>query len=139
VFEDVLQPGDVVGEGVELQGETIRLVSPIEVKDGKEPAREFEVVRRLGAGSYTVVYQVLEVLERAPPSEDDHSSMMGHMEIDGKYSRSPSTMYGREYTIKCLSKANLNDEALMAQMDEVRCVVPAMISSVDDRALISQF
>jgi serine/threonine protein kinase len=119
VLEDVLQPGDVVGEGVELQGETIRLVSPIEVKDNTEPAREFEVVRRLGAGSYAVVYQVLEVLERAPPSEDGHSSMMGHMDIDGKHSRSPSTKYGREYAIKCLSKANLNDEALTAQMDEV--------------------
>ncbi|KAJ6558536.1 hypothetical protein DFH09DRAFT_1262168 [Mycena vulgaris] len=118
VLEDVLQPGDLVGEGVDLQGETIRLVSP----DGRqdiEPAREFEVVRRLGAGSYAVVYQVLEVLERAPPSEDGHSSMMGHMDLDGKHTRSPATTYGREYAIKCLSKANLNDEALTAQMDEV--------------------
>ncbi|KAJ7039219.1 hypothetical protein C8F04DRAFT_1087539 [Mycena alexandri] len=112
VLEDVLQTGDVVGEGFELQGETIRLVSPL-------PAREFEVVRRLGAGSYAVVYQVLEVLERAPPSEDGHSSMMGHMDFDGKHTRSPSTKYGREYAIKCLSKANLDDEALTAQMDEV--------------------
>jgi hypothetical protein len=119
VLEDVLQPGDVVGEGVVLQGETIRLVSPIEAKDSTEPAREFEVVRRLGAGSYAVVYQVLEVLERALPSEDGHSSMMGHMDLDGKHSRSPSTKYGREYAIKCLSKANLNTEALTAQMDEV--------------------
>jgi serine/threonine protein kinase len=121
VLEDVLQPGDVVGEGVELNGETIRLVSPLspDAQHDTEPAREFEVVRRLGAGSYAVVYQVLEVLERAPPSEDGHSSMMGHMDLDGKHSRSPSTKYGREYAIKCLSKANLNDEALTAQMDEV--------------------
>ncbi|KAJ6593672.1 hypothetical protein B0H19DRAFT_1091503 [Mycena capillaripes] len=121
VLEDVLQAGDVVGEGFELQGETIRLVSPLspDAQHDTEPAREFEVVRRLGAGSYAVVYQVLEVLERAPPSEDGHSSMMGHMDLDGKHSRSPSTTYGREYAIKCLSKANLNDEALTAQMDEV--------------------
>ncbi|KAJ7782890.1 hypothetical protein B0H16DRAFT_1658352 [Mycena metata] len=117
VLEDVLQTGDVVGEGFDLQGETIRLVS--RPQQGDEPAREFEVVRRLGAGSYAVVYQVLEVLERAPPSEDGHSSMMGHMDFDGKHTRSPSTKYGREYAIKCLSKANLNDEALTAQMDEV--------------------
>jgi serine/threonine protein kinase len=119
VLEDVLQPGDVVGEGVDLQGEIIRLVSPTDAKHSTGPAREFEVVRRLGAGSYAVVYQVLEVLERAPPSEDGHSSMMGHMDLDGKHSRSPSTKYGREYAIKCLSKANLDNEALTAQMDEV--------------------
>ncbi|KAF7315267.1 Kinase-like protein [Mycena indigotica] len=119
VLEDVLQPGDIVGEGVELQGELIRLVSPLEALNNAEPAREFEVVRRLGAGSYAVVYQVLEVLERAPSSEDGHSSMMGHMDFDGKHVRSPSTTYGREYAIKCLSKANLDDEALRAQMDEV--------------------
>ncbi|KAJ7668422.1 hypothetical protein DFH06DRAFT_982908 [Mycena polygramma] len=121
VLEDVLQPGDVVGEGVELQGETIRLVSPLspDAQHDTQPAREFEVVRRLGAGSYAVVYQVLEVLERAPPSEDGHSSMMGHMDLDGKHSRTPSTTYGREYAIKCLSKANLDGEALTAQMDEV--------------------
>ncbi|KAJ7124942.1 hypothetical protein C8R44DRAFT_127031 [Mycena epipterygia] len=119
VLEDVLQQGDIVGEGVELQGEVIRIVSP----DGHldtEPAREFEVVRRLGAGSYAVVYQVLEVLERAPPSEDGHSSMMGHMDLDGRsHTRTPAIAYGREYAIKCLSKANLDDEALTAQMDEV--------------------
>ncbi|KAJ7188501.1 hypothetical protein C8R46DRAFT_1205661 [Mycena filopes] len=121
VLEDVLQTGDVVGEGVDLQGETIRLVSPLSpgAQHADEPAREFEVVRRLGAGSYAVVYQVLEVLERAPPSEDGHSSMMGHMDFDGKHTRSPSTKYGREYAIKCLSKANLDHEALTAQMDEV--------------------
>ncbi|KAJ7502808.1 hypothetical protein B0H11DRAFT_1906655 [Mycena galericulata] len=76
-----------------------------------EPAREFEVVRRLGAGSYAVVYQVLEVLERTPTSEDGHSSMMGHMDLDGRHTRSPSTTYW--------PRANLDDEALTAQMDEV--------------------
>nr|GAT57756.1 kinase-like protein [Mycena chlorophos] len=115
VLEDVLSPGDIVGEGVELQGELIRLVSG----SITGPAREFEVVRRLGAGSYAVVYEVLEVVDRALPSEDGHSSMMGHMELDGKHARSPSTTYGRQYAIKCLSKANLDDEALRAQMDEV--------------------
>ncbi|KAJ7647525.1 kinase-like domain-containing protein [Roridomyces roridus] len=118
VLEDVLQPGDVVGQGVLLQGEVLRLVS----QGGhhvEEPAREFEVVRRLGAGSYAVVYQVMEVLERATPSEDGHSSLLGHMDLEGRHTRSPSTTYGREYAIKCLSKANLDDEALTAQMDEV--------------------
>ncbi|KAJ6603129.1 hypothetical protein B0H10DRAFT_2079495 [Mycena sp. CBHHK59/15] len=121
VLEDVLAPGDFVGEGGVLQGEPIRLVSPLapDALHDTQPAKEFEVVRRLGAGSYAVVYQVLEVLQRSPPSEDGHSSMLGHMELDSKHSRSPSITYGREYAIKCLSKANLDHEALTAQMDEV--------------------
>ena len=29
-------------------------------------------------------------------------------------------MYGREFAVKCLSKANLDDQALAAQLAEVR-------------------
>jgi hypothetical protein len=119
VLEDVLQPGDLVGEGVTLLGETLRLVS-LNAHQDMRPAREFEVVRRLGAGTYAVIYQVLEVLERAPRSENGYSSMIGPMDLNGRHTRGPSTMYGREYAIKCLSKANLDDEALTALMGEVR-------------------
>lgn len=124
-IEDVLAPGDVVGEGCPLQGEPIRLVSissKFEADDDPdvtEPAQEFEVVRRLGSGSYAVVYLVKEVLSRSPPSEDGHMSTIGAMEFDGHLSRRPETVYGREYAIKCLSKANLDEEALDAQLTEV--------------------
>lgn len=116
---DVMAPGDFVGEGGCLQGEIIRLVSSSSATlDGEDPAIEFEVVRRLGNGSYAVVYLVREVLYRPPPSEDGHSSVMGSMELDDKLSR-PSIEYGREYAVKCLSKANLDEDALTAQMSEV--------------------
>jgi serine/threonine protein kinase len=119
ITEDVLAPGDVVGEGARLQGELIRLVSIGSTSlDYKEPAKEFEVVRRLGTGSYAVVYLVREVLYRPPPSEDGHTALMGPMELDGSVT-SLSVQYGREYAIKCLSKANLDEEALAAQMSEV--------------------
>lgn len=117
--EDVFTPGDVVGEGALLQGEPLKLVSigaaptRSDTPDYEEPAKEFQVTKRLGAGSYAVVYLVSEVLYRPPPSEDDH---LGDLELDGD---KPSIVYGREYAIKCLSKANLDEEALAAQMTEV--------------------
>lgn len=114
-LEDVLAPGDVIGEDLYLQGEKVRLVSSSDV-DGKPPAKEFEVVRRLGTGSYAVVYLVQEVLFRHVPSDDGHS-ILGSMEFDGSH---PSqTVYGRQFAIKLLSKANLDEEALEAQMSEV--------------------
>lgn len=117
-IDDVFFPGDVVGEGQILQNEPIRLVSIPSVRpplpEDEEPAGEFEVIRRLGAGSYAVVYLVREVLYRAPPSIDGHMSV----EMDDKPRL--SNVYGREYAIKCLSKANLDEEALAAQMSEVR-------------------
>ncbi|KAF4598404.1 hypothetical protein EYR38_006806 [Pleurotus pulmonarius] len=124
-IEDVFYPGDIVGEDALLQGEPIRLVSIGSTSqscaaDYVEPAKEFEVVRRLGTGSYAVVYLVREVLSRSPPSDDSHGhmSLLGSMEMDGPISQQ-GTEYGREFAIKCLSKANLDDDALAAQMSEV--------------------
>jgi hypothetical protein len=128
IIEDVLAPGEVVGEGCLLQGEPIRLVSissQSDVDDDPQltgPAQEFEVVRRLGSGSYAVVYLVKEVLSRSLPSEDGHMSMIGPMEFDGNPIRGSETIYGREYAVKCLSKANLDEEALDAQLTEVPCL-----------------
>ncbi|KAL0581822.1 hypothetical protein V5O48_000190 [Marasmius crinis-equi] len=122
-LEDVFAPGDIFGEGTLLQGEIINLVSIGAVSDRpptpehEAPAREFEVVRRLGAGSYAVVYLVCEVLSR-PSSDDGSSSIIGSMDMEGK-ARSTRIEYGREYAIKCLSKANLDEDALAAQMSEV--------------------
>uniref|UniRef100_A0A0W0FEE6 Protein kinase domain-containing protein n=1 Tax=Moniliophthora roreri TaxID=221103 RepID=A0A0W0FEE6_MONRR len=120
-LEDVFAPGDIFGEGTTLQGETIRRVfdsGSFQSAEYEQPAREFEVVRRLGAGSYAVVYLVCEVLSRPPPSEGN-LSMMGSMELEGKSRPSQQIQYGREYAIKCLSKANLDEDALAAQMTEV--------------------
>ncbi|PPQ98422.1 hypothetical protein CVT24_004101 [Panaeolus cyanescens] len=120
--EDVLAPGDVVGEGFPLQGEYLRLVSSNVTPDAahhQEPAQEFEVVKQLGTGSYAVVYLVQEVLHRPPTSDDGHMSTIGVMEFDNKMAAtSGSVVYGRKYAIKCLSKANLDEEALALQMTE---------------------
>ncbi|GBE81412.1 kinase-like protein [Sparassis crispa] len=120
VVTDILSQGDLVGDGLSLQGETICRV-PISSSEPRvdydEPAKEFEVVRKLGTGSYAVVYLVREVLSRPLPSDDGHYAV-GRLELDEGPARRPSVEYGREYAIKLLSKANLDKEALDAQMFE---------------------
>ena len=102
--------GDIVGEGIPLLGEPLRLVSNRSSEhtpagDHQEPGMEFKVVRKLGTGSYAVVYHVREVLCRSPPSEDDHIYYRGHLELDdASATRSPMTEYGRKYAIKLLCK-----------------------------------
>ena len=121
-IEDVLAPGDTVGEGCSLQGEPIRLLSisshrvTNHTPQPSDPAPQLEVIGRLGSGSYAVVYLVKEVLARPSPSDDAYISI-GPFDLDA---HPPQTVYGRKYAIKCLSKANLDDEALNAQLTEVR-------------------
>jgi hypothetical protein len=146
---DVLAPGEIVGEGLSLQGEIVRRV-PMDDVDGakvraEEPANVFEVVRRLGAGSYAVVYLVREVL-RMGDWQDEFCESDGadlDMSLDGHdrdevcvyKQESRGHVYGKEYAVKLLSKANLDDEALNAQMCEVR-LVDAFLS---ERTLIPEF
>ncbi|KAF7979882.1 hypothetical protein HWV62_40665 [Athelia sp. TMB] len=115
---DILSPGDLVGEGVTMQGESIRLAAMPDAIESQWATQEFEVVRRLGTGSYAVVYLVREVLSRPVHSQDGHISLDG-MELDDKVSSSSTIEYGREFAIKCLSKANLDEDALAAQKAEV--------------------
>lgn len=107
-----------------MQDHLIRL-SPTPVSDHNTDfglANEFEVVRKLGTGSYAVVYLVREVLSRTQPSEDGHC---GALDL-GDATRSKSYVtYGRDFALKCLSKANLDQDAIAAQMTEV--TAPAML------------
>ena len=98
--------------------------------DCDEPAREFEVVRKLGTGSYAVVYLVREVLSRPQPSDDGHAATLGRMDFDDVSSGHSSTEYGREYAIKVLSKANLDQEALTAQLFEVSSAYMHVVCAV---------
>ena len=131
-IEDVLSHADIVGEGIPLLGEPLRLVANRSAEhapaaDHQEPATQFEVVRKLGSGSYAVAYLVREVLSRSSPSEDDHIYPGGRLELDdASISRSLPTEYGREYAIKLLSKADLDEEELVAQLTEVS-YVPLLI------------
>ncbi|KIJ49587.1 hypothetical protein M422DRAFT_27953 [Sphaerobolus stellatus SS14] len=122
-LEDVLNEGDWVGEGLRLQGELVRTV-PVpnapQSNPNQLPAKWFEVVRKLGSGSYAVVYLVREILSPTTlPSHDydDSLDFADDFEFDVPTGKQP-TVYGREFAIKCLSKANLNRDALEAQLFE---------------------
>ncbi|KAI9511209.1 kinase-like protein [Russula earlei] len=115
--EDILSPGDIVGDGILLQGEPLRL-GPNHPPDHQQLAAEYQVVRKLGTGSYAVVYLVRQILSRSPPSEDDHIYPSGRLELDDAASTRSPTEYGREYAIKLLSKADLDEEELFAQLTE---------------------
>ncbi|WVR03332.1 hypothetical protein IAU60_000323 [Kwoniella sp. DSM 27419] len=109
--EEVLKPGMLIGEGLEFQGEVIvpavgRVASggldeglplrrggseatKVTRGDGRTEKRRYEVVRKLGTGSYAVVYLVKERGGRK-----------------------------REFALKCLSKQDLEEEQLETQLFE---------------------
>ncbi|BEJ14591.1 hypothetical protein CspHIS471_0403580 [Cutaneotrichosporon sp. HIS471] len=107
---DVLRPGAVFGEGLEFEGDIIKPATgrldisgsddgvPLR-RDGSKigvprqqtdtSKRSYEVIRRLGSGSYAVVYLVRERGRRK-----------------------------REFALKCLSKHDLEEEQLETQLFE---------------------
>ena len=104
-IEDALRQGDIIGPGLLLQGESVELIHipSVPPRYGQPPATNLQVVRKLGAGSYAVVYLVREILDPL---------------TDGALP-STSDRLGREYAIKCLSKVGYDADALDAQMVEV--------------------
>ena len=121
--QDILFPGDIIGQGLNFQGERVRLlpISPSHHNgddDLNAPSIKFEVVKALGTGSYAVVYQVRQILSRYPPTTEDLSPISA-VDFDDIPSCSTPVKYGREYALKCLSKADLDKDALSAQMFEV--------------------
>ena len=104
-IDDALRQGDIIGPGLLLQGEPVELIHIANAppRYGQPPAMNLQVVRKLGAGSYAVVYLVREILD--PLSE--HALPSG------------SDRLGREYAIKCLRKGGYDADTLDAQMIEV--------------------
>jgi serine/threonine protein kinase len=120
---------------------------------GPAGSTELEVMRRLGAGSYAVVYLVREVFSRESQQRLEEynrkrrmSGIVDELEFWGKevldegdvfeYSDDGllnlegrkkggvqdggKVWYGKEYAIKVLSKVGMDEEALEAQLVEVR-------------------
>ena len=93
------------------------MVSTRPLLDSKPPANRFEIVKKLGTGSYAVIYLVREVLSRPAHLDDDHITLEGMEHLTSH----PTVEYGRDFAIKCLPKANL-DDALAMQMAEVKYI-----------------
>jgi serine/threonine protein kinase len=137
-LEGLLNEGDIIGEGIPLLDHPLTKINfPVSLsrqssadEREREPAPTFEVVRKLGTGSYAVVYLVREVLSDPPSRSARLSSPEEEGMFDLDYNSVPcvssdhssttaTTVYGREFAIKCLSKANLDEDALQAQLLEV--------------------
>lgn len=99
-----------------LQGEHISVFPTNSTIDFEAPAKGFEVVRNIDTGTYAVIYQVREVLVSPMSSTDCHSLLDG-TELDDSVHLPME--YGRDFALKCFSKVNLDNEALVAQMAEV--------------------
>ncbi|QRV82644.1 kinase domain protein [Ceratobasidium sp. AG-Ba] len=135
VPEDILGEGDVVGGGAYLNGELLTAIEHIGafVPDGPRDGSQarFEIVKKLGSGSYATVFLAREILaEPAPPndtdlpfewngSDDAHADPDQTIRTPGPSPTSTGRTYGRNFAIKCLSRASLNTpESLAVQMLE---------------------
>ncbi|KAK8845390.1 hypothetical protein IAR55_006103 [Kwoniella newhampshirensis] len=109
--EDILTQGTIIGEGLTFQGEVVMPAigksyaggeevgmplrrggseaTKVTRGDGRSEKKRYEVVRRLGTGSYAVVYLVRE--------------------RGGRH---------REFALKCLSKQDLEEEQIETQLFE---------------------
>src|ERR1700754_4993972 len=78
-LDGLLNEGDIVGEHIPLLGQPLATINfPVSLSRQsstddreREPAPSFEVVRKLGTGSYAVVYLVREILMPEPTPHHD--------------------------------------------------------------------
>jgi hypothetical protein len=101
VFED----GDRLSVGDFHDGSRVVDSFPQQASD---TPKQLEVVRRLGSGSYAVVYLARSV--DSPYGDDDRDLDDDERPVE----------YGREYALKCLCKKNLSADLLEVQRYEVR-------------------
>jgi hypothetical protein len=111
-LNNVLSPRDIIGEGCLLQNERLRLVETgAPAVGGGDLAGKFEVIQQIDDFGFATVYEVCETSLGAS-SDKDHTYALASEGV---------LAYGRHYVIQCLSKANLDEDALSALMSEVSC------------------
>ncbi|KAG8729945.1 hypothetical protein FRC11_007695 [Ceratobasidium sp. 423] len=125
--EETLGEGDVVGHGAIVNGEVVTAVDHQPVLGGPQNGAHarYEIVRKLGSGSYATVFLAREILaEPVPPTDSDlpfewNGSDDAHADPDMTIRPDAGRSYGRSFAIKCLSRASLTTpESLAVQMLE---------------------
>ncbi|CAE6531653.1 unnamed protein product [Rhizoctonia solani] len=127
--EETLGEGDVVGHGAIVNGEVVTAVdhgrAPVLGGPQNGAHARYEIVRKLGSGSYATVFLAREILaEPAPPTDSDfafewNGSDDAHADPDMTIRADTGRTYGRSFAIKCLSRASLTTpESLAVQMLE---------------------
>ena len=100
---DLFVPGDQVGQCLTLNGSPIDFIcAGSSANRLPQPAKTFEVVKRLGVGSYATVYLVRENVK---PAANRHVA---------------EPVRRRHYALKCLAKDEIDGVAIDAQMAEVQ-------------------
>ena len=100
---DLFVPGDQVGQCLTLNGSPIDFIcAGSSANRVPQPAKTFEVVKRLGVGSYATVYLVRENVK---PAANRHVA---------------EPVRRRHYALKCLAKDEIDGVAVDAQMAEVQ-------------------
>lgn len=144
---DVFDEGERVGVGVWLEdrGGYVRDCFAGRVdRDGKAPGngldgpKQLEVERRLGEGTYAIVYLVREVLDDPDPTLDDDDDVLSpidplasfefddsdssrprlHSWASDTWNPPPKPTYGQYYALKCLCKKNLTEDLIEVQRNE---------------------
>ena len=123
--EDVLAPGDIIGKGAFLKGHVVSLLPTDTDRPIHDENEQFQVIKELGKGSYAVVYLVHQVSFSSNSESAEDAQILGDMDTDMPISnQEPFKTYGRNFAIKCLSKANLDQEELEIQLAEVSVHLP---------------
>ena len=144
---EVFDEGERVGVGVWLEGRGgyVRDCFAGRVdRDGKAPGngldgpKQLEVERRLGEGTYAIVYLVREVLNDPDPTLDDDDDVLSpidplasfefddsdssrprlHSWASDTWNPPPKPTYGQYYALKCLCKKNLTEDLIEVQRNE---------------------
>ncbi|KAG8722697.1 hypothetical protein FRC09_005828 [Ceratobasidium sp. 395] len=133
--DDILGEGDVVGDSVVLHNELVMAIDhgrdPLHGGPQNGAQARYEIVKKLGSGSYATVFLAREILaEPVPPNDTDlpfewNGSDDVHADPDvtictpGPSIAAAGRTYGRPFAIKCLSRASLTTpESLAVQMLE---------------------
>lgn len=110
----VFDEGDRIGVGMVHHNSLVQDCFEPQVSSViQQPARRLEIVRKLGSGSYAVVYLARALLW--DPEVDGVDSEDGEAGIE--FGAEP--VYGQEFALKCLSKHNLSEDMLQVQKFEV--------------------
>ncbi|KAB5589154.1 Calcium-dependent protein kinase 30 [Ceratobasidium theobromae] len=120
--DDMLGEGDVVGHGLDVNGELVTAVDhgrgPVAGGPHNGLHARYEIVSKLGSGSYATVFLAREVLAD-PLLPDSDLPFEWHGSDDADVTVRAARTYGRSFAIKCLSRASLaSPESLAVQMLE---------------------
>jgi len=102
---EVFQQGERLEVGALHAGCTVSALDLPAKGSTASPVKRLEIVRKLGSGSYAVVYLCRAVIY--DPYEDG-----------GDYDDEEEVVYGQEFALKCLSKKDLSDDLLNVQKFE---------------------